>query len=74
MTFTNQICEYLQQRLTAADAAELIGVQTATLAKWRCEKTQVIPYYRIGGRVYYRRDDVMAYIHSKLRDAEREVV
>ncbi|SFM54346.1 helix-turn-helix domain-containing protein [Nitrosomonas communis] len=51
--------------LTRQEAAEYLGVSPATLAKWASEKTQALPYIKVGRLVRYRIADLDAYIsHS----------
>ena len=49
--------------ITPAVAADLLGVQPATLATWRCTLRYPLPFVKIGARrVMYRRADVEAFI------------
>lgn len=52
----------LNQRKWGNDvaAAEVLGVSVATVRKWRVERRNVIPYYRVGGRIRYDLDEVQA--------------
>lgn len=50
--------------LTTAQAAQEIGgdiVRPQTLAKWRCEGRSPLPYFKVAGKVRYRRADCRAY-------------
>ena len=49
------------------ETAYFLGVRPATLAKWRCEGTN-IPYTRIGRRIYYGGHDLISYIKSRRTD------
>jgi hypothetical protein len=46
-------------------AAGLIGVKQQTLALWRCERQQALPYVKMGRRVYYRFADLQEFIESR---------
>ncbi|WP_430232290.1 helix-turn-helix domain-containing protein [Nitrosomonas communis] len=48
--------------LTRQEAADYLGVSPATLSKWACEKTQALPYVKVGRLVRYRIEDLEAYI------------
>jgi hypothetical protein len=50
-------------------AAELLGVSLSSLRKARCEgqhglRTAMPPYVRVGGRILYRRDDLIQWVAS----------
>jgi hypothetical protein len=53
--------------LSDKDAAAFIGVSTSYLRKSRCDgvianRTQAPPFVRVGGRVLYRRSDLVAWV------------
>lgn len=56
--------DHLPELLTAKQLSEIIGISVDTLANDRYLR-QGLPYIKIGKRVRYRLDDVMAYIESK---------
>jgi predicted site-specific integrase-resolvase len=63
--------------MSSWDLAELLGVEIESLAVWRRKGTGP-PFYRIGGRVRYRADEVEQWLHSlrsgstgELRGSER---
>ena len=45
-------------RFSNNDAADYLGVNHGTLAKWRCIGEPFIPYYKIGKKVTYDQDDL----------------
>lgn len=45
-------------------AAEMLGVQPATLTNWRCTKRYNLPYVKYGRKIFYRREDVEAFIDA----------
>lgn len=54
-----------EKPLTKKQTMELLGLKnTTTLYKWAKTK-KLVPYGKIGGMTYYRREDVMAAIESK---------
>lgn len=53
------------KQLTPDEAAAIVGVSKQTMAAWRCTKKESIPYYKVGGKVYYREQDLLAWLESK---------
>lgn len=54
-----------KQLLNTENAAQEIGLKPATLVHWRCTGKGDLPYIKIGGRIRYRRSDVMAWLDAK---------
>ena len=52
-------------RINTDEAAAMIGVKPATLINWRCTKKQTVPYYKMGGRVFYKKTDIDEWVESK---------
>lgn len=52
-------------RLTATQVAETLGVTTGTLAVWRCTKRYQLPFVKIGRKIFYRNEDVNAFVESR---------
>ena len=52
-------------RLTPTQVAETLGVTTGTLAVWRCTKRYQLPFVKIGRKIFYRSEDVNAFIESR---------
>lgn len=53
--------------LTENEAAEFLGLKPITLAMWRCNKRQNIPYVKLGSKlVRYRLEDLQAWMASRL--------
>jgi excisionase family DNA binding protein len=48
--------------LTTADMEELFGVHRSTLNEWR---KAGLPYYKLGGKVLYKKDEVLAWIEER---------
>ncbi|MGN8159494.1 helix-turn-helix domain-containing protein [Salinisphaera sp. SWV1] len=53
--------------LTSEQAAELLGVNSHTLAVWRCEKRYPLPYVKCGRWVRYRAADVAKFIDDNMQ-------
>lgn len=51
-------------RVTTESAAEFLGISKGTLAIWRCTKRHQIPFYKIGKNVFYKKDDLEAFVES----------
>lgn len=51
--------------LTPAQAANIVGMATRTLAAWRSLGRHSLPYLKVGGRVRYRRQDVEAWLNGR---------
>ena len=48
--------------LTRVEAARMLGLQPATLAKWACQRKTHLPMVKIGSRVRYSLLDVREFI------------
>lgn len=62
---------FRQEYLRPAQAAEFLGIPASTLARWRSSKLRTLPYIRIGGgkrggMVFYRLQDLRAFMDSQL--------
>lgn len=55
-----------EDMIKAETAAEMLGVTKATLATWRKKKI-FLPYYRIGGVIRYKPEDVEAFKNQCLK-------
>lgn len=54
--------------MTPQDTADMLGVSTATLARWREEKKVDLPYVKLTRKtVKYRYRDIEAFIERRLR-------
>lgn len=51
----------INTRMTAKEVADRLGVPLPTVHGWRLRGTGP-RYYRIGGRIFYREDDVDAWV------------
>ncbi len=59
--------EKLNELLTAAGLAELLGVSKPTLRAWH---DRGLPYVRLGGRTFYHEASVAAWITSRQESRE----
>jgi hypothetical protein len=59
--------------LNPRETAELLGRTEGTLAVWRCTRRYDLPFLKIGARVMYHPDDVMAFIAARRRNGHAEV-
>jgi excisionase family DNA binding protein len=55
--------------LTPAQAAQVLGVSTNTLACWRSTKRYPLTYLRVGSRVRYRQADIERFLERRVRQA-----
>jgi excisionase family DNA binding protein len=59
--------------LTDIEVADTLGVSVATVRRWRLLKSGGPRYCRIGaGAIRYRREDIAAYVESRLSEAGDE--
>lgn len=55
------------ERLTRAEAAEYLGVNSQTLANWAHTGRVKIPHHKIGRKVVYFKSDLDSYLASVRR-------
>ncbi|NPC57853.1 helix-turn-helix domain-containing protein [Caenimonas soli] len=55
--------------LTPRQTAALLNVPEATLAVWRSTNRVVLPFFKLGHHVRYRRSDLERFIERHLRNA-----
>jgi hypothetical protein len=53
------------QLLSNDDAADFLGISPGTLVVWRCEKRYPVPYLKVGRKVLYNVDDLVAWLESR---------
>jgi DNA-binding transcriptional MerR regulator len=51
--------------INTKQAAEILGVATATLTFWRSTGSQEVPFKKIGGRVLYRVEDLDKWLDKR---------
>ncbi|KAB2662042.1 helix-turn-helix domain-containing protein [Brucella tritici] len=59
--------------LTSEQAAAVLGLRAKTLANWRVEGIEKLPFRRIGGAVRYQYSDLLEFINSnkKINTSQR---
>lgn len=55
--------------LTPKQTAELLNLPQATLSVWRSTNRVVLPFFKLGHHVRYRRCDIERFIEQNLRNA-----
>jgi excisionase family DNA binding protein len=63
-SFNNLISPDRENLLSNDDAAAYIGVTPRTLEVWRCKKSHVIEYIKVGRLVKYRKEILDAWLLS----------
>jgi hypothetical protein len=56
--------EYMDQLLTTNEAAALLALHPFTLHRWRCHGQTDLPWYKVAGRIRYRRGDLVAFVEA----------
>jgi len=56
--------------LTNKQAAAELGLSKTTLERWRWLKVGP-KYYKVGNRVFYRPEDLQAFLKTRVREPER---
>lgn len=51
--------------MTPEQVATALDLRTKTLAAWRSNRRRDLPWYRIGNRIRYHRQDVIAWLESR---------
>lgn len=53
-------------RLTNAEAAQILGVDAATLTQWRYLQkfSERLPYLKVGRKVFYRKSDLLNFLQG----------
>ena len=54
--------------LTPKQTAALLNLPEATLSVWRCTNRVVLPFFKLGHHVRYRRSDIERFINGNLRN------
>lgn len=60
------------ENLTPKQTAELLNLPQATLSVWRSTNRVVLPFFKLGHHVRYRRSDIERFIEQNLRNASGE--
>ena len=62
-----EVTEMNTKLLTSEQVSEILGVNTHTLAVWRCTGRYNLPYIKTGRLVRYKDTDVAAFINSSTK-------
>lgn len=57
----------MQKLLSREEVAEMLGISSATLAVWACNKSQPLPFAKIGRCVRYRLADVEKFVSNRMQ-------
>ena len=60
------------ENLTPRQTSELLNVPESTLAVWRSTNRVVLPFFKLGSHVRYRRTDLESFIERHLRNGAVE--
>ena len=58
---------------TPQEAAEILRVKPGTLATWRSSRLVDLTFVKVGRRVFYRREDLLAFIENNLQEGGQHV-
>lgn len=61
----------IKDLIPAKEAARILGIQPDTLNVWRATKRYNIPYVKVGSRVFYRQEDLLAFIRENMVGAAK---
>ncbi len=62
----NEVISIRKHLLPSEEFADMVGVKRNTPATWRCKKFGP-PHIKIGSRVFYDYDDVVAWLNTRRR-------
>jgi hypothetical protein len=60
----------MEEFLDPQETAREVHKKPQTLAYWRCSRVVDLPYYKIGGRILYKKRDVLAFIERNKHNSE----
>ena len=58
--------------ISTEEAAEILGLEPATLVNWRCTRRYPLPFVRIGRSIRYRLSDLELFIEKNVFGQEEE--
>ncbi len=54
--------------MTETEVANMLRLKRQTLSVWRLNRRYALPWVKVGGRVFYNREDVLAFLDSRRVD------
>jgi len=60
----------MTELLTSQQATQRLHVTYGTLAVWRCTRRKALPFVRIGRKIFYREQDIEAFILANLHPGD----
>jgi predicted site-specific integrase-resolvase len=55
----------ISELLTPKQTAQKLRVSVGTLAVWRCRKQYPLKFVKVGGKVFYRPEDIQKFIERR---------
>lgn len=55
----------MSDKLTTAEAAEILNISAITLHRYRSKGKPFIPYYQIQRRVWYKKSDLQTFLDQQ---------
>lgn len=59
--------DFSKDRMTTKEAADYLGMSEGTIENWRYNGLSTLPFYKVGGRVYYRKTDIDKWLEGNKR-------
>lgn len=53
--------------LTTSELADLLHIKRNTIERWRVSKSCPVPWTKIGGRILYKKQDILDYLETQQR-------
>lgn len=53
--------------ITTVEMANLLKIKKNTIERWRVSKSCPVPWTKIGGRILYKKRDILDYLESQQR-------
>jgi hypothetical protein len=56
----------VERLLTEAEVAQWLCISPLTLRKWRCQRTQPLPFLKIAKVIRYKESDLLPFVESHM--------
>lgn len=53
--------------ITTVELADLLRIKKNTIERWRVSKSCPVPWTKIGGRILYKKKDILDYLETQQR-------